>query len=701
MILIQDKKDLLEYEKQLEDFEISYIEAFPDLNEREELLDIYKRLTLEEESNDLPVKSFIILHPFEERFGGGLIVDYYTNSKIIHLIYLVVNHEIRQLGIAKKILKEDLPAAIEILETRLKINFNAIVFESNNPILTTIDNFDTELRLSIFKKLGAKLIPIDYIQPPLDRGKKNVNNLFLLLLQQNEKDALTKTILVDFLIELYQGLGIGDPKKDNDFNTMLNSIQAMTSENIELQEIPTIDNDNFKFRRVSLSFQLIVDDYENSSFEDICTFFHSYETDLLSFRFQRERPFQTSFIQNIGVIPVEIHFPKSYTYLSEGVSTTVQSKRRTIKANLHPNLSKVENSSTVIFNVVFSNDVNDYFSESEIIKLLNFVGSKQENVNLKDQIYFSRSGTDEKYELEEFLSKIINISQSMNLRNGIIQFDTSTIDFQSADDEFNWTSFYNHLRLGLHNETEAQMKLELLYNNNEIFNKFCNLLCGFSLGIFDYNRMGFDEVMDTLKPIKSNENYMLLKVRGILLNMCHEDEMYENCISSVGISPYFIVPNMVITYNEYQLENAFKLLKATITEAGDNIKYPSFKLRLIRNKADEIMQFHQIPCVFQYKTEKDIFKFSTSEHGLDYLLDNVKNKLSTIDHLIGEKESQREANSELFITILLTLLSCFQFQGIFESLLNNDHLLSWIYTTTFSFTVAFLIFYINKLKKKE
>ena len=131
MILIQDKKDLLEYEKQLEDFEISYIEAFPDLNEREELLDIYKRITLEE-SNDLPVKSFIILHPFEERFGGGLIVDYYTNSKIIHLIYLVVNHEIRQLGIAKKILKEDLPAAIEILETRLKINFNAIVFESNN-----------------------------------------------------------------------------------------------------------------------------------------------------------------------------------------------------------------------------------------------------------------------------------------------------------------------------------------------------------------------------------------------------------------------------------------------------------------------------------------------------------------------------------------------------------------------------------------
>ena len=70
MILIQDKKDLLEYEKQLEDFEISYIEAFPDLNEREELLDIYKRITLEE-SNDLPVKSFIILH------NGKIVLENY------------------------------------------------------------------------------------------------------------------------------------------------------------------------------------------------------------------------------------------------------------------------------------------------------------------------------------------------------------------------------------------------------------------------------------------------------------------------------------------------------------------------------------------------------------------------------------------------------------------------------------------------
>ena len=243
--------------------------------------------------------------------------------------------------------------------------------------------------------------------------------------------------------------------------------------------------------------------------------------------------------------------------------------------------------------------------------------------------------------------------------------------------------------------------MENLYTTNETFENLCNLLCGFALGIFDYNRMGFDEVTDTLKPLKSNDKYVLFKVRGILMNICHEDEMYEESLDSIGLSPYFIVPNMVLTYNEYQIETAFRVLEKTITEEslGDNKSVA--KLRIVRNNVDEMIGSKKIPMVFQYKTERDILNYSYNEHGLVDLEEIVKNQLKQIDHIIRQKENEREAKSELFITILLTLLSCFQFQGIFESLLNNDHLLSWIYTTTLSFTVAFLIYYINKLKNKE
>ena len=461
------------------------------------------------------------------------------------------------------------------------------------------------------------------------------------------------------------------------------------------------ENDKFHFKKVSLSFQLIVEDFVSSVKEEICPFFYSYETDLLSFRFQRNKPFETSFLKEKDIIPIEIYFPSSYTYLSEGIYTKVESKRAKVEANLHVNISRISNSNVAILNIVITNKQEDYFSESEIIKLLNFVGSKQENINLLPEIKFAEKNNNAKNDFCSFLQKTLKLKSAPDLRNGILQFDTSEIEFQFSDADFKWNRFYTKLRLGLTSLTEEQTELENLYTTNETFENLCNLLCGFALGIFDYNRMGFDEVTDTLKPLKSNDKYVLFKVRGILMNICHEDEMYEESLDSIGLSPYFIVPNMVLTYNEYQIETAFRVLEKTITEEslGDNKSVA--KLRLVRNNVDEMIGSKKIPMVFQYKTERDILNYSYNEHGLVDLEEIVKNQLIQIDHIIRQKENEREAKSELFITILLTLLSCFQFQGIFESLLNNDHLLSWIYTTTLSFTVAFLIYYINKLKNKE
>ena len=209
------------------------------------------------------------------------------------------------------------------------------------------------------------------------------------------------------------------------------------------------ENDKFHFKKVSLSFQLIVEDFVSSVKEEICPFFYSYETDLLSFRFQRNKPFETSFLKEKDIIPIEIYFPSSYTYLSEGIYTKVESKRAKVEANLHVNISRISNSNVAILNIVITNKQEDYFSESEIIKLLNFVGSKQENINLLPEIKFAEKNNNAKNDFCSFLQKTLKLKSTPDLRNGILQFDTSEIEFQFSDADFKWNRFYTKLRLGL------------------------------------------------------------------------------------------------------------------------------------------------------------------------------------------------------------------------------------------------------------
>jgi len=241
MKLISDSESYSKYKNQLSDFKDLYIQGFPDINEREDFDVILNRVFGPKQINE--PHSVIILSISEDdnqEVMGGLIADWYETSKSIHLIYLIIDEKFRGKGVAKKLIKEGVEDIKNWINTEKGVEIKNVFFESNNPEKTTTDSFDPVTRLEIFSHLGAKLININYIQPALDKNKKEVDNLLLLSFPQfNEKgDKIPATEIMAFLTDLYLSL---ESSKDNDcLINMSNQLENQKNKDgdVELQDIP-------------------------------------------------------------------------------------------------------------------------------------------------------------------------------------------------------------------------------------------------------------------------------------------------------------------------------------------------------------------------------------------------------------------------------------------------------------------------------
>jgi GNAT superfamily N-acetyltransferase len=682
----------------IESFQSIYQEAFPDPNEREDWKDIQTRIC----QPDAFPKTFVLFDDYTEP-NGGLVADFYPQSGIIHLIYIAVSKKSRGQGIAKKLIKELLPKAIAEIQSLHQFKTKAILFESNIPWRTHTDAIDPLTRLQIFEHLGAKAIPIQYTQPALAAGKKEVDNLFLLSfpIDGSQHQSLETDLLLHFLKEFYFGLGIENPTQHPAFIRMQQELITTSHMNqVQLTAIPQMEKPQIRMQKAAICVQFTMQD-TNAQQSKICPDFYSYETDLLSAHFQKRRPFESQFQDQLGVLPITIHFPEQYNYLSEGKRQQRVSARQQVNAHLHISRTRALNGNTSTWSVVLSTSGGNYLTEFECIKLLNFFGSKQEDVRMIAAIEFSTPAI-AKCRFEEFIKQLIpfDTTEPIEILSGILQTDTAFIDFEDSSIEFDWSTFY--LNLKRHNDGhELAEQYERTYYNDPTFQAINNIFCGFALGIFDFERMDFDEVTDTLIPRKANENYLLLLNRGILLCACHDDDMFASTLDSIGMSPYLLIPNMVLVNNEFTLNRIDSSIENSYRHQNSKGQIALNELRRVRTEIDHWLNDNYLPNIFQYPSEKDLYDFGTDHRGLLIYKSNLEKNIQTLDDLKEELISNRQENSDLMMTILLTLLSGIQFQSMFESFVNGDFILSWIWTIFFSLTLTGAIYYFTKLKMRR
>ena len=691
MKLIVDSKSYSEQVLLINSFKEIYISAFPDINEREDFDVILQRVFWNKQPNE--PHSILILTATDGKnpeVTGGLIADWYENSKAIHLIYLVIAEKFRGKGIAKKLVNEGVTAIKQWIEKEKKIEIRNVFFESNNPEKTKNDNFDTIARLEIFSQFGAKWINIPYIQPALDTKKREVDNLFLLSFTQfNVKgDKIPEIEIIAFLKDLY--LSLGQTDKNKSFVRMQKALEKLinTDGDIELQYIP--ETSFYKFCKSSVTWHFVQENkYQIET--SLNNPFSSFEKDLLNFHNQKlkEPPFNSVFkvlFQNAKII-----FPAEYSYTSEGRKHTKTTKtdRIELEINLSISYTKIEISDKTIWHVTFTPKKNHYFTECDLIKLSTMFGSSQEQSTVKDNLKITIENENligiKPDELISRLGFAEKDSQLKNLQTGIIQIETSELD---AIQKINFNDFFKIFR----NKSKSEIE-------NDSLKQFSKTLCGIILGIFDFNRMDYDEIFDTIQPIVQAESSFIVLCRGTLFKISEEDEIMESVSNHVVVSPYLLVPNMVLAYNEFILMQAKNEVDSSL-KPGQNKSFKS--LETSQRKVRNILNVQYLSNIFQYPSEKEIVEFGNSQRGIINLYDLILKRLEELSELIDTKKANKANLSDAILNALLGFIAAIQLKGLLGELLSNKYSDSTIYLSTafFATALAGTIFWLIWLKKK-
>lgn len=645
-----------------------YVHNFPDIDEREDPQIILDRIKYREQKNLTP-ETLILLSLSDKKVMGGAVLEYYTESKCFLLTYILVDDEFRGLGVARLLIEDGIKLLVEAKNSDSK----AVFFESNIPWQTTTDSFDAWDRYQIFSKLGAKWIDINYTQPALGKDKKKVHNLhfFIFPLFSGLLNKLEKSVLILFMNTFYRDLGIPNPENDIDYQKMKTSInESSDDEYIELHEVPTRERDIIHFTDISVAYHFVETPFLQvriSKPENMphCPVIGSYEFDLFRYSFQCHPPYRTHCLTSFHEKKCVIRFPQKITYNSEGRHETLISTRNEISVEIKLNCTYFGNGKR-IWTIIFRPDIESYVSQDEVIKLISLFCRSQEKSNIvsETRFIFANKEFESLPEFVRIITRIPDSSKMEMLLSGIVEVDTSTCKSKKSKVE-TWKEAIAFINRISKNEISAYAHFEERYRDNEDMRQVLNLMCGFSLGIFDYSRMSFEEVIDTLYPLSSSGHFFNLLTKGILNTFSYQDDMYQKSKSDIGINPYLLITSVVLAFNDNESAKAESYLINILDETTSD--HSLSDLIGIRKEMERKVNEEILTNIFHYPTERHIFMHGMEHRGIDDRVINIKNRLNELISLITDKIELQKGKANVMVTILLAAISILSFEGVFET----------------------------------
>jgi len=646
MKLIFDESSCKTESDLLRKFESIYENGFPDSNERELFQDIINRVVGDKKPDE--PHSIIVLKNADENNGevyGGLIADWYEKSKAIHLTYLIIDNQFRGKGIANILINDGVNLIKDWIKNYRHIEIRNVFFESNNPELTENDNFNPYKRLEIFSKLGAKWINIPYIQPALDSKKDDVNNLLLLTFPQfnADKSKIPVSEITAFLTEFYAGLG----GKRESLNKMIDSLHQVENRDGFIEPESILESNHYKYSNAAVTMHFIEENSEwiGSQQDDKYNYLASFESDMLNFRNQilQKKDFISSYAGNHKAT---LLFPQAYEYWSEGIRhyKITDSDRIKVPVILSVNKTFVEKSKITVWHLSITPDNNSTLTENDLIKLAHKFGSDQEKAKFYTDLSLEINNEKEPNEMVERVTKLFN-SEKSHEKSGIIQIDSSQFFNSKAE----WLDFLD-LFLKERNAIE-----------NKDFKKISKTLCGIILGIFDFERMNEDEIFDTIQPVSTKSETLIISCRGTLLKIKYNEEVCNAINNHIIADPYLLVPNMVLIHNTHILNQIFKKISDTMDPRQ------KYKLDFLEKSQREIrntLSVKLIHDVFQYPSEKEIIKTGEVQRGIISLNYEINKLLNDLSELILIKRGNKSINSDAIVSAFLAFISLFQLTGI-------------------------------------
>ncbi len=648
MKLIADKRSREQNAGIIASFETIYNEAFPDADEREVFSDILDRASGLGQPHE--PHTVIVLTPSNAAGGavaGGLVADWYAKSGALHIIYLAVDPAVRKLGTGRKLIDEGLPEIIKYIKESHGCEIRNVFFESNNPLIASKDNFDKSLRLKIFARLGARVVNIPYVQPPLTEGKQEVDNLLLLTLPQFNAggEKIPAAEIREFLLEFYEGLGFGE--RHPAFAKMSRALEEKEDADGNIATDPLSEGHVCEFSRASVTMHYIEDGVPRNPVAHVsrCNYFSSFETDLLNYKNQKRPPFFTRFRTYLR--EATLVFPASYRYTSEGASHVEITDRNNLKVNISISVSAICSTGVRIANLTLQPAGGEFFSELDLIKLATLFGSTQEAVSWSQEASVEVEGQGA-FTFESLLARYGNAEATYkSLHTGIVQLDTSACVCK-GEEGIDFEAFYKAFL--------NEAKVRPLDTGTTWFSK---VLCGITLGIFDFERMNEEEIDDTIIPMLKHADSFAVTSRGNIVKTANED-FFGEIPANIIVSPYMLVPSMLLAYNEYVLNNASAVLESSI-RGRHNVA------GLERNLAD-IRTMHNsgyLTDVFQYPSEQEIMARADQQRSLTRTRESISERMIVLKELIDQKRASKSNFSDAILNSILAVIALMQIREMF------------------------------------
>lgn len=217
-----------------------YVDGFPDESERESMENIIKQAGYIGDCDE--AKYHCIVARVDKVPVGGIIGDYFVKSNCSAIEFLVVTKKYRKCQIGKQLFDFMIGRFYEDALSYGKKSMDYCFFETENPWkLQPTDKAMGINRLNILAKLTTGIVEINYIQPPLEKGKKAVDYLYLgvcVLNQQLSTEVMECTFIKMFLEEYFKyAFGIDKPELCPAYISMIGELERDSIKIIKLEEL--------------------------------------------------------------------------------------------------------------------------------------------------------------------------------------------------------------------------------------------------------------------------------------------------------------------------------------------------------------------------------------------------------------------------------------------------------------------------------
>lgn len=217
-----------------------YLDAFPDVNQRESLDNIIDYLTKKSTGWYKKNNYHVVLIAKGGKTIGGIICDYFARSNCGVIEYIAVQEEHQSGGVGTRLYQR----ALELMRMDAKNNgrndIDYVLCEIERPGIK--GKIEEDKQIWFWEKMGYRKLKFDYIQPALDSCKTGVFTLDLVALPINAHlptDAGMPTDqLRTFILEYAKyAMRIDRPEENIDVKTMTDSLHDIKSKTVGFEKI--------------------------------------------------------------------------------------------------------------------------------------------------------------------------------------------------------------------------------------------------------------------------------------------------------------------------------------------------------------------------------------------------------------------------------------------------------------------------------